>query len=320
MIVMNENDVITLSLDEASLKKMDRFYDGSFVESKNEYVLFVVKQEGVTITCYKKKDREGLRKVVFQGPNAETESALWGKLSEKELFEKRQAIRKSLHPTPIRKKIASKETIGSDEVGTGDFFGPVCVVAAYCDPKTLELIAKYGIQDSKKMNDETILKIGPMLAKKCHYSSLSLDNLKYNEVHEDGLNMNAIKAKMHNRALLNLKKKYPNASACIDQFAEPKLYFSYLKGEEEVLKDLDFSVKGESVFPVVALASVIARYRFLTKMEEMGKEYGLTFPLGSGKDVDEFALKFAKKYGLDELRKVAKTNFKNFERLKEKVR
>ena len=104
---------------------------------------------------------------------------------------------------------------------------------------------------------------------------------------------------MHNRALLNLRKKYPNASACIDQFAEPKLYFSYLKGEEEVLKDLDFSVKGESVFPVVALASVIARYRFLTKMEEMGKEYGLTFPLGSGKDVDEFAVKFAKKYGLD---------------------
>lgn len=41
----------------------------------------------------------------------------------------------------------------------------------------------------------------------------------------------------------------------------------------------------------------------------------MDIPFGAGKAVTEFAKEFVEKYGKDELRKVAKLNFKNFEEI-----
>ena len=127
--------------------------------------------------------------------------------------------------------------------------------------------------------------------------------------------MNAVKAKLHNRALLNLRARHKSAAVYQDQFAAPSLYFSYLKEEKEVLRDITFATKGESKFPSVAAASVIARYHFLRCMDELGERYGCFFPLGAGEAVDEFARKFVAKYGKQELRNVAKLHFANAAKL-----
>jgi ribonuclease HII len=39
------------------------------------------------------------------------------------------------------------------------------------------------------------------------------------------------------------------------------------------VKNITFHTKGESLYPSVALASVIARYSFLRKMEELSEHY-----------------------------------------------
>ncbi|HBE99254.1 MAG TPA: ribonuclease HIII, partial [Firmicutes bacterium] len=70
-----------------------------------------------------------------------------------------------------------------DEVGTGDFFGPVCVCAAYLEEKELPRIEELGITDSKKMNDGYILEIGPTLIQEFEYSQLSLPNSRFNQIH-----------------------------------------------------------------------------------------------------------------------------------------
>jgi ribonuclease HIII len=127
--------------------------------------------------------------------------------------------------------------------------------------------------------------------------------------------MNAIKAKMHNRVLLNLLKKHPEAHMYMDQFAEPGLYFSYLKNENEVAKKICFSTKGESQFPSVALGSVIARYAFLRKMDAMGKRFGVVFPKGAGVEVDSFAKDFLASHDEETLERVAKKNFANWKKL-----
>lgn len=41
--------------------------------------------------------------------------------------------------------------VGSDEVGTGDFFGPMTVVAVYVDAKQIPLLKELGVKDSKKL-------------------------------------------------------------------------------------------------------------------------------------------------------------------------
>ena len=45
--------------------------------------------------------------------------------------------------------IDCKAQIGSDEVGTGDFLGPVVVCAAFVDEETMKVINEYHIVDSK---------------------------------------------------------------------------------------------------------------------------------------------------------------------------
>jgi len=308
----------TIEADENAIKKMEDFYCGTIEKSPNENVAFLARGEDFTLTAYKKINKDGLHKVVFQGPKAGYECSIWSNEPMVSKPSQNSALNDSKSHPLIKTKPGLykwKDQIGSDEVGTGDFFGPVCVCAAYVDNEDLEEIKKLGVTDSKKMDDDYIRKIGPLLIHDFSYSQLSLDNEKYNEVHSKGINMNAIKARMHNRCLLNLEKKFPNAVLCQDQFAEKNVYYSYLKTEKDVARGIFFSTKGELAFPSVALASVIARYSFLRKMDELSKKYGEKIPLGAGAEVDSFAKAFVTKHGLDELKKITKGNFANMKRI-----
>ena len=98
----------------------------------------------------------------------------------------------------------------------------------------------------------------------------------------------------------------------IDQFVSPDLYFKYLNdANEQQIKNITFKTKGETYFPCVALASVMARYSFLLEKQKLEAKYKVIFPLGAGLKVDEFAIKFIKKFGLTEFNKIAKKNFAN---------
>lgn len=302
---MEAATVVTLSLSDEAIGKMRLFYADSIEASPSPYVDFIAREEEVTITAYL-KEKNGLRKVVFQGPKAEYESGIWGK---KEAPKKPAPKKKATPQAPY-----SGEQIGSDEVGTGDFFGPIIVVAAHITASDIPFLKKLGVTDSKQLTDEKIREIGPKLVKRLDYSQLCLPNEKFNEVTRNGNNMNAIKAKMHNRCLLNVQTRHPLAAVYQDQFAEPKLYYSYLSGEPEVLRNIVFATKGETKFLSVAAASVIARYSFLRHMDQLNEEYGVTFPLGSSNKVDSFAKEFIAKYGVDAMGKVAKTSFSNMKR------
>ncbi|MBQ1878003.1 MAG: DUF3378 domain-containing protein, partial [Erysipelotrichaceae bacterium] len=82
---------------------------------------------------------------------------------------------------------------GSDEVGTGDLFGPICVCACYIDRKIYEQIRDLHLIDSKQLSDETIMEMGPKLVKTVPHSLLILNNEKFNQVNRDN-NLNEIKA------------------------------------------------------------------------------------------------------------------------------
>ncbi len=300
-VAMSSVNAITLKLRQEEVDKVLSLYDEEQTAPSSPYVFFEAKTNNCRVFVYTKKDKEGCRKVLFQGALAREEASVFGYVPEAKEIAK---------PSPFPQ-------IGSDEVGTGDFFGPVIVVSTLVKKSDLPFLKKLGVTDSKKIEDEKILEIAPKLIARLPYSSLTVDNRKYNELRIQGMNLNAMKAILHNAALLKLKTQYPKAMACIDQFAEPKTYFSYLKNEKHVLKDIAFSVRGELAFPSVAAASIIARFSFLKRMEELGKRYGCTFPFGAGKQVDEFAKEFLSKHGEEALQEVCKINFVNFKRIHE---
>ncbi|MGI6644319.1 MAG: ribonuclease HIII [Bacilli bacterium] len=294
---------INVSLDKiAALKDEYLMYS---LPPKGDYVIFYAKKDNLTIRIFDraKRDKDYL-KVVFQGENAREVAQNWGEINEK----KEIIIPKDY--------VNTNKQYGSDEVGFGDFFGPLVVVAAYCDDKALDIIHKFDIKDSKKLTDDYIWTIGPYLLENITYSANVIDNKKYNELIESGYNMNKIKAMLHNNVLRLVQNKvgtpYP---MFVDKFVNNKKYFEYLESSSIVMKDITFQERGEAYYPSIALASVIARYIFLKKMAALNKRFKEEIPFGAGKKVDEFALHFLKKHGKTALDEITKHNFGNYKKL-----
>ena len=300
---------VTITTTKEKLEEMRNYYADFIVDNKGEYIFFQADKNHIIITAYDSKKAN--KKVTFNGEDALLEAQIWDpNITIKETKEK------------VKEQwLFFDDQIGSDEVGVGDFLGPMIVVAAYVSHNDIKRLMELGIHDSKKMSDKQILEVGPTLVKEFKFSRLTLNNKKYNEMLTKGENLNSMKAKMHNRALLNMHKEHPHVlNIFVDQFVNEDTYYKYLNDEkEEQVKDIVFRTKGESYFPSVALASVIARYAYLLEMEKLSEKYGMEFPFGASNKVTEFAKKFIKKYGEKEFENIAKKNFANYREVLESL-
>lgn len=289
---MENNTTVSLSLDEEKINKMKEFYKENIYPNKNEYVSTLIKLDNLTITIYTSN------KVVFQGKEAEYEASIWGETHE--MIWKYQ-----------------KEHIGSDEVGTGDYFGPICVCASYVTKDDISWLNSLGVNDSKTLSDEKIIKIAPELIKRIPYSQMSVDPIKYNSLIENGYNQGKIKAMLHNQVIHNLREKLnmPKVTTIIDQFATESKYYEYIKYTKNIEKDITFEIKAESKYPAVAVSSIIARYSFLVKMNALSKTIGKLLPKGAGEQVDIFGKQLVEKHGENKLKEYAKWHFANTKKI-----
>lgn len=289
---MEKSSTLTFQFEDSKIDELKEFYKENMVDSNNQYVLFLAKLNGVSITAYK------TNKVVFQGKNASEESLIW---QEEQV-----------------KWVNSNEQIGSDEVGTGDYFGPISVCAAYVSKTDVKMLDMLGVGDSKKIDDDKIMKIAPILLKKITYSQISVSPQKYNRLIAAGYNQAKIKVLLHNQVLFNLKKKIGKEKifTVVDQFLSGKKYFEYLGDSKDLVRDIHFETKAEDKFPSVATASIIARYSFLIKMKALSNTVGKEIPKGAGKQVDTFAQKVLDKFGMEKLEKMVKIHFSNTRKLK----
>lgn len=300
------NKVVSITVDVEKATQVMDFYRSYQRVNNGEYIIFQAYYSGTTITIY--QDKKFKHKVVFMGEDALSEAKNWDPNAEI----KEKSVNKP------KGWLCVDNQIGSDEVGVGDFLLPIIVVAAFVRGKDLKTLEDFGVKDSKKLTDEKIREIAPGLLKKFFVSKLALPNEKYNELIAKGENMNSIKAKMHNRALLNMFKKFPDTrNIFVDQFVAESKYFSYLNDpNEQKVINIVFKTKGESYYPCVALASVIARYAFLLEKDALEKKYKANIPFGASSKVDDFAKKFIKKHGKEEFDKICKKNFINFTKIK----
>jgi len=280
-------NTITITLNKKERDQLKETWIDGLVDKNLPYTEYQLRLENCVITAYTSG------KVVFQGKDAEVYAAY------------------------LLKNRTNKTHAGSDEVGTGDYFGPVCVCACIVKDEDEDWIKQLGIKDSKQLTDLQMLKIAPLLMNQLDYSLLILNNARYNCVHEKN-NLNAIKAKLHNQAYLNLINKGHQLPSMIvvDQFTPEPSYYRYLKNEKHVVKGIHFETKAENKYLAVACASIIARYGFLKAWESLESHYKMTFTKGAGSKVDENAISFVKQYGWDELKNIAKLHFKNTENIK----
>ena len=301
-------------------QKMIEYYQDAKREKTPPYAIFQAMEADTIITLYESG------KAMFQGVSADIDANIWVDMEKKlnnRLIDISENQKKQDKYKDELKYYYSISTIGSDEVGTGDYFGPIVVTASYVDKSKIDFINELGVKDSKKLTDEKILKIAPLLMKEIPYVTFTLNNADYNKYQNLGYNMNKIKAILHNKVLYSLthkEEKYPYQKIVVDQFVYPRKYFEHILEATQKVTDITFTTKAESKCASVAVSSIISRYIFLMKMSELSKELGITIPKGANDIVDEVGISIIKKYGLNKLEEVAKLNFKNTQKIKEALR
>ncbi len=297
---------ITLKCTKQEIEKMQQHYKNSLVKTP-PYAVFSAKIPGVSLTAYQSG------KVLFQGPSAEKEAAIWGE------SENKSATNKKSDTTSLPKGFDTWSVVGSDEVGNGSYLGPVVVCATYAKKEQLPLLKELGVKDSKMLTDSLIRKIAKDLKLVIPYKQLIVTPKKYNHI-QPNYNVNRMKVALHNQALyLLLQDIQPEKpqGILIDQFTTEKNYRSYLKQEKhQVTESLYFKTKGEQYHLSVAAASIICRASFLEELDKASKELGFTVPSGAGTKSDQAAAKILKKGGMPLLEEYAKLHFANTEKAK----
>lgn len=297
-----------LSISTNLQKEVMAYYASYFIERKAPGVIFAAKLPDTAITMYKSG------KVMFQGGGAEREAGRWGTV-EQSTTQKASIGAKG---DALPENFATMSVLGSDETGTGDYFGPVTVAAVYIPSSKIELINELGVKDSKMLTDDYMRKIAPDLRAACTHSVLVLRNDKYNSLQAKGYSQGKIKAMMHNKALLNtLTKMAPEKPEfiLIDQFAERGVYYNYLKNERELVQEnVLFSTKAEQLHVAVATASILARAAFLKEMDRLSEMAGFGLMKGASSKVDQQAARIWRKQGEEFLRSMTKWHFANTEK------
>ena len=306
---------IVFKASKKLMEKMTEYYMDTKRDKTPPYAVFQAEEADTIITLYESG------KVMFQGVSADVDANMWADIEYKLTGNKidiNEPQKKKEKEKKEKNMLYQKATIGSDEVGTGDYFGPIVVTASYVAKDKISFIENLGVRDSKVLTDEKIKKIAPTLIKEIPHCTFILTNKDYNKYQSMGYNMNKIKAILHNKVLVEMKKRESNYdSIVVDEFVYPAKYFEHIKDAKEIVRDIDFTTKAESKCASVAVSSCISRYIFLMKMDELSDKLHIPLLKGANTLVDKQAAEIVNKYGKDMLNNVAKLNFKNTLKLEE---
>ena len=314
----NKVGVITFKVCDKTQDMMSEELDWCKRPNTPPYAKWQAKDGDTVITLYESG------KVVFQGKDADLASDFWittEKLNSGKVDVKNSANKEKKEKLDyINPKIYYASTIGSDEVGTGDYFGPIVVTATFVAKENIPFLEELGVKDSKKMTDDKILEVVPKIIKTIPYESIILSNKEYNEKYSEDINMNKLKAILHNKVLGNMVKNgYEYDYIVVDEFAQKYVYFNYLKSSNDVVRNITFLTKGEDKCLSVACASLISRYIFIKEFAKISENVGMLLPKGASTLVDEKGVEIVKKYGFDKLKEIAKLNFKNTTKIKDLI-
>ena len=296
-------------------KLMNEFYEATKRDKTPPYAIFQADTGDTIVTLYESG------KAMFQGVSADIEADMWeniGKNKEDlEYFIDKEEKEDKIEEISIPVDISS---VGSDEVGTGDYYGPIVVTASYVKKEDIPFLSELGVRDSKKLSDEQILKIVPKIIKKIPYKTIMLSNKEYNEKYGKDMNMNKIKAILHNKVLSEMVKGNTYDYIVIDQFESEKSYYNHLNECTNPLKGITFITKAEDKCFSVAVSSLISRYIFIKEIDKLGNKYGIFLPKGANYYAEDVGSKLVQKYGIDVLKNIAKLNFSNTDRILKEIK
>jgi ribonuclease HIII len=198
--------------------------------------------------------------------------------------------------------------IGSDESGKGDYFGPLVVAAVLIPEEDLDTLISLGVRDSKRLTDQKALKLALQLERTYPHNTVVISPKRYNELYESFGNLNKLLAWAHARAIENLLTEHEPKTILVDQFADPNILKRALF--EKTRKNVLIQKTRAEEHPAVALASILARAKFLKDLKLLGEQLEIPLPKGASAEVEAAARELYQRVGLKGLSLAAKLHFK----------
>lgn len=242
---------------EAGRRLYDELGRGSFAFRRVDHAHWGAKGEDASVVWY----RSG--KLVVQGKGAET-------------FANRYLAGAQAVPTkgtPAPPEALTVPTIGSDESGKGDYFGPLTVAAALVQPEALDTLAELGVQDSKQATDGHVRKVEGLLRETTLNADRVLEPEAYNEAYAEVRNLNRLLGRLHaeviDAVLLEARSEglTGRVRIVVDRFGDSDHVRCHLS-EDALQQPFVMRAKAESN-PAVAAASFLARATFLQSFERL---------------------------------------------------
>lgn len=262
---------------------------------------FALKSDGVVVTCYTSG------KLVVQG-------------AELTVFAARFLEDLTAAPSKGAKKgdpdlAFDVVTVGSDEAGKGDYFGPLVVAAVRAAPSDEAWLAELGVTDSKALSDDRSRRLAGLIEERLDFEIVRLGPEDYNARHAACGNVNILLGAMHAEALAALLSRNADVEqAVVDRFGEERHVLTPLRARVERLPKIVQVPRAER-HPAVAAASVVARAAFLDGLAACSDTAGTDLHKGAGEPTDVAARRVFAIGGRELLAKVAKLHFKNTQRV-----
>lgn len=272
-------------------KLINKFKKYAHRTINNPHLLFFVKLNNITLSIFKTKS------LLLQGNKKEIDQFI------KENF--------NIAWTPAKASQTKNINgiIGCDEVGVGDYFGPLVTCACYLDNSQIEIFKKLNIKDSKKLNDEYILQIANWIKKHTILFVSICENNIYNKLIEKYGNSKLVLSICHNLTLHKVQSQIKNKKyqTVMDEFVTGAKYYQYLRQAKERITKIDcFLPKAEDKYLAVACASIVARATFLNCMKQMQQKLKIKIPLGASNtnEIVKVGKYINKRYSLNDFAKV----------------
>jgi len=196
--------------------------------------------------------------------------------------------------------------LGLDEAGKSDYFGPLIITGVVVQQKDVSELFKLTLKDPSLYSSDSLAETVAKITDQFPTLSVIINPDLYNEMFIRHKDMNLILLKAHVKAILGAVDKYNVSTVIVDRF-----------GDEDISTDIIGNVTiriinplSDVKHPVVSAAAAISQFIYLRELEELSAEYRQKLPKGTGDDVVSAAKAFIKSYGLENLFKVSKVNFR----------
>jgi ribonuclease HIII len=289
-------DTFVARLDPTTARRLyEEVGRGVFAFRSVPHATWSAKGEEVVVTLY----TSGKLVVQGRGTSSFVARHLEGVSSSQNASDDREAL-------PLR-----GPTIGSDEAGKGDYFGPLVVAAALVRPEDLAVLSECGVQDSKASTDARIRRVEGRLAEGLVHAVRVLLPEDYNEAYQQVGNLNVLLGRLHAEVIDEVLARSGDAAPriVVDRFGDPRHVRDALSDEARA-RPLAMPTGGEAN-PAVAAASFFARAAFLREFERLRGLAGGELYLGaSDPRIVPLARRLLREGGRPWLGQFAKLHFK----------